>query len=529
MNPYIYNPAYAGVDGHPVMFLLYKQQWTEIPESPQLAYVTYHAPLKGGIGIGGTIFRDSKGPLSSTAIKASGSYLLNIDRKHFVRFGMSLGAGSNQLVLPEDAINDPAFQGESSMYFIGDFGMTYHFGHFNAGFSLPNLFSSEIITENSFSPFKVRPTDNMLFKINFRGHLNHAIAIEPHFIYRFSNVVASQYEFTTLLHLKHVVWVGGTYRQYSGLVGLIGAKFNNRFAIGGAFELGNQNYGNLTGPSYEIHLGIHLGSLIDHKRSHIDHNNSFFRTHSEDLLEKKRLKDEQKTQLAIESLQNDNEVDKQEPKPDRSQEWSLTEPFSRTNAFGGVDTGQRLERTNVAKVKEVIMAFTPPRGVGAAWSLASDLSQLSERTRSGGNKEVGVKWIRSNENGVLEQTIKWEPILDEARADATVVKESPTNIPISPVNTQVTQEVKRGNHILELAVGNHVIGGSFKNFDDAENLSDKLFHQGFREAKVGYVSTRKHYYVVVRSYHSIERARQEQSRIKSSTGLKDVWVLKVNK
>jgi len=572
MNPYVYNPAYVGVDGHPVLFTTYKQQWAKIPDGPQLIYASYHTPLKGGIGIGGAVIQNTLGPLSTTSFKASGSYLVNIDRKHFLRLGMSLGLGTNKLTPPEDAFDggDLTFQGESSMYVIGDFGATYHFGHFNAGVAFTNLFQSGIVSEKSLSPFKVNPTDNVLVKINYRGHINHDFAIEPHIIYRYSTIVPSQYEAATIVHVKHLLWLGGAYRQYAGFVGLAGAKFNNKFAIGAAFELGSQDFGALTGSTFEIQLGIHLGAHKDHERSHIAHHSSFLRTESEKHMEEKRLKDEREAQQAIADLQDSRDPGvSRDPgatvpttntgttSDETPKEWSpIPAPITRTNAAGELETGQRLERTNEAGEQEIVMAFTPSRGTGAAWALAPGASQLLERARPDGTKEVGVKWVRINENGTLEQTIKWEKVVGEAGAAAAlagtnpgtttepdeVPEDDPIDTTVTPVTTPPVQEISyeelassdkhlvvtRGGHFLELPAGNHIIGGVFDDFDQAETESDKLFRRGMRDVKVGYVSARGHYYVVVGSYSSVTQAQKAKGRIKSSYSLKDVWVLKVN-
>ena len=52
MNPYLYNPAYAGVEGHSVFYGLYQQQWSGINGAPTTMHGSFHAPLPGGIGIG---------------------------------------------------------------------------------------------------------------------------------------------------------------------------------------------------------------------------------------------------------------------------------------------------------------------------------------------------------------------------------------------------------------------------------------------------------------------------------------------
>ncbi|MEM9340706.1 MAG: PorP/SprF family type IX secretion system membrane protein [Bacteroidota bacterium] len=175
MNPYIYNPAYAGVEGHAAFFISYRDQWTNIDSAPQLSDLSFHVPLKGGIGLGAAAFNISQGLLNTSAAKVTGSYLLNIDRTHFLRFGMSLGAGINSVDLNElaDGADDPAIAGflDQSTFFLGDVGVTYHFGHFNIGMALPNLFSYSPITQTEISNPEFSPTDNMLIKANYRGIL----------------------------------------------------------------------------------------------------------------------------------------------------------------------------------------------------------------------------------------------------------------------------------------------------------------------------------------------------------------------
>ena len=544
MNPYMYNPAYAGVDGHGVVFAMYKQQWANINDGPALSHATYHVPLKGGIGFGVTAFNESQGSLSTTAGKVSGSYLVNIDRKHFLRFGMSLGMGSHKITLPEDAIGDQAFTGSGTNYLIGDFGVTYHFDHFNVGMSLPNLFASQLVSEAGFSEISVNPLDRMLFKMNYRGHINHEIAIEPHILYRYSNVLPSQYEIATIVHLKHIAWVGGTYRQYSGMVALVGVKIKNKFAAGAAFELGNTSYNNVTGSTFEIHLGMHMGGHKEHKLGHVDHHKTWFQTHSDEMIAKKIAKDRRDSLLA---LQNNKPIVED---PDALDLGQPTTPVVTKPAPLWVANGNTLVRTNEDGTTDQITTTAPPRGTGAAWAIAPISSALPEREGADGTKEVGVKYVRLGENG-MEEVVMWSPIggppvVEDPIIEDPVIKEDPiveTNpnpvvIPIEePVDNRTPDElaksdqhleVKRGNHMLELPAGNHMIGGVYNSYEEAERKSDQLFSKGFRDVKVGYVSAKKQYYIVLKSYPTIERANQDKARIQSGMGMKDVWVMKVN-
>ena len=536
MNPYVYNPAYAGVDGHSVVFAMYKQQWSNIPSGSELAHASFHTPMKGGVGIGVAAFNESLGPLQINAGKVSGSYLVNIDRKHFIRFGMSLGMGSNTKTLDEQALGDIAFNGESTSYLIGDFGATYHFDHFNIGFSMPNLFSSNYISQSGFADFKVKPTDNMLFKMNYRGHINGSLAIEPHVLYRYSSVVPSQFEIATIVHIKHIAWVGGTYRQDARIVGLLGVKVLKKFAVGAAFELGNVDYGKLTGTSFEIHVGMHLGSHhkggTHIKHPHADHHSkTWFITHSDKHLEQDSIRKANRLAKKFEDDQETETIAVPEPiiltddKPEVTT-WDLDNEFiSRTTPDGDIQTGRKLERTLPSGEKEIIVGFPPARNGGSAWAMTPGAQTLEEKINPDGSKEVGVKWVRLGTNGAFESRMIWETVIDDPISDPTPV------LVVQPTDTDLAEqdehhEVTRGSSAVEFPAGIYLVGGSFGDYQVAEEYSDRMFHQGYRDVRVGKVNGRTGWYVVLKKYKTLSSARQGKTRIQRKVN--GVWVLKVN-
>ncbi len=566
MNPYIYNPAYAGVDGHGVIYAMYKNQWAKITDGPTLSHASYHTPLKGGIGIGVSAFNETQGPLTSSGGKVSSSYLINIDRKHFLRVGMSVGMGTNQLVLPEDA-NEGPFVGAGTSFLIGDFGATYHFDHFNIGFSMPNLFSSEVVNpDGSLSTINLKPTERMLFKMNYRGHINHEFAIEPHILYRYSSVLPSQFEIATVVHVKHIAWVGATYRQDAGMVGLLGFKIKQKFAVGAAFELGSPDIGDLTGTSYEIHIGMHMGDHHKggtHKKAHVDHHKSWFLTHSDELVAENDAKERREEELAQrndpDALDLGGTPTIERPKVASPPKWNPNAEIVAVTTAAGVLAGQKLERTGANGEPEVIVGFAPERNGGSAWAMAG-VQSYEERTNADGSKEVAIKWVRIGANGTLEESTVWEPVLTAAAAAAVIAGETEqtpieevieepatieTNTPDSEhiADAELTTdgrsyaeiiasdqhlEVTAGGSPIEFRKGNYLIGGVFDKYTDADEFSQKMFHRGYRDTRVGYVSARGHYYVALKSYSSIALANQDKARIRNTSGLGDVWVLKVN-
>lgn len=568
MNPYIYNPAYAGVEGHTTFFVTYRDQWTNIETAPQLSDFSFHVPLKGGVALGGAAFNITQGLLNTSAAKVSGAYLLNIDKTHFLRFGMSMGVGLNSVNLNElaDAAGDPAIAGfiDQSSFLLGDFGVTYHFGHFNIGASLPNLFSYNPITQTeSISP-EFSPTDNVLFKMNYRGHINDDFAFEPHFIYRYSSVIPHQYEAVFIAHLYHIVWVGASYRQNANIIALAGTKVKEKIGIGFSYELGNASVASQLGPTLEVTLGYHLGT----KKEHAEHVSSFIKSHRLSA-EQRAKKAELERQKQLAALQ----ANRQEEEPSEEDELDIAKPTStfknpnkkesetpteiahdwdhqeehpeliRTNQFGEEERGIRLEKPTVGgEDKNVVISWVP---TDEATELEVADNGHMERELEDGTKEIGIKYEKTNIDGTKEHIIKWDKALDENQAQ--VIQENPgltekQHEQIAKGNPELTEDfrtheelasakdhvtVKRGNHILELPAGNFVIAGAFSEFQHAEDFSDKLFQSGFQDAIVGYSSARGYYYTVVFKSANVEQARARRDVYRKTPQLSNAWVLQV--
>ena len=584
LNPYVYNPAYAGVEGHSVFFALYRQQWLNIQDAPAIANVNFHTPLKGGVGLGIMAFNESIGPLNTTWGKVSTSYLLTVDRDHYLRFGLSIGGGTNSLNLGEiDSPADPAFVNiaEENTFMIGDFGMTYHFDHFNIGVSVPNLVTYDAFSAETMSEIKIAPLDNILFKVNYRGHLGDDIAIEPHVIYRYSDVGEDLIEGTVIFHIKHIIWAGGTYRQDNNFIGLMGVKIAEKFAVGYSYELGNSDISNALGATHEVHIGWHLGT----KKKHASHVSSFIKSHrltAEERARKAELERERKL-AALRDSRPDGEpaVD-----PDALTILPVVEVTEQPDVIRVNEYGER-EKALVANVilsdgPRNVVTWVPEDTPTERWDLSSS-GQYRERTAMDGSKEVALMLTRTV-NGESQEVVKWQgvdydqeipeesappatdigsPVAGAAVAGAVVAgtaveEQSPEVIERSPeefvpqplaeeeddrVDPNLTQDfrtieelaasdepmqVQKGTNLLELAEGNYVIAGSFAVFDNAERYSDRLFQRGFHDAKVGYVSARGYYYVVLFESENVEAAQREKRRIKQRPGYEQTWVLKVN-
>lgn len=631
MNPYVYNPAYVGVEGHAVVFATFKDQWAGIQDAPRVYNASFHVPLKGGMAFGAMAYSKTRGPYEENVGKVSAGYLISIDREHFFRFGMSLGAGTNTIDFNKVEPNDPAVQGlvPNTSFLVGDVGVAYHFDHFNVGISLPKLFNYEnVLTDEGFQ-VTPRPQDNIIFKMNYRGHINDDLAVEPHLIYRYNKFLPNQYEATLIFHLMHIVWVGGSYRQDAGFIGLAGVKLYEKIGIGYAYEYGTPTNASLLGATHEVHVGFHIGT----RKEHAEHVSSFIKSHQKsaeqrakdaELERQRKLQALQQSRLAAQQQTNDDDelslvAGAKQPEVKDPSNWNYEQentPVERVNQFGEHERGIKFDRINENGEKEVVFSWLPPPPPGASeetYEIANPKEEPLIRTKPDGSKEAGIKWIRTIDGTEKETLIIWDEILSEQEADkldhnpsvamsmenAVISIKADTPAPVetpvepeseeevetvepdqTPIEEEVVEtkepeptvtltepevvvetqedpiteeeekgdpdltndfrsteelvksdkplEVKRGSHLLELPAGNYVVAGVFEGFQNAEDLSDELFKKGFHSTKVGYLTARGYYYVVIYQSSNLNDATLEKNKIKSKSGLSDVWVLKVN-
>lgn len=541
MNPYLYNPAYAGVEGHSVFYGLYQQQWSGINGAPTTMHGSFHAPLPGGIGIGFSGYNiEQGGLLSTTAGKASVSYLLTLDLKHNIRFGLSVGGGSQMLDYGDiDDPFDPAFANiaDNSAFGLADFGLTYHAGHFNFGFSIPNLISyDKFIDNDSSNPIRIKPLDNLMLQTYFRGHLSDNIAIEPHLVYRYNNYGTSQLEGTLLLHLFHVIWVSGTYREDMNIVGTAGVKLKGRFGLGYSYETGNLNIMNDLGPSHEIHLGIHLGK----RKPHAKHTSSFINSKRPE----KEEKEEEVDTVVIEKI--DTVIIERTDTIALDKPWQLDDTRGevlKTTENGDQQKAIVVQHTSQDGTIEEAITWVP---ADESWEMIGD--QTKEiRTNPEGNTEIGVQYVKTNKEGQSDSLVIWEPTMSKEAIDSIIdkattkpeIEEQPIEKVIPEIEEVIpeveeiipeVEEVVKGNHLLELPEGVYLIAGVFEIYENANKFSDQLFLEGYHEALVGFVSEKGYYYVVIYRSDNLTQVKSKLLRENKKKDMDEIWIkiLKVN-
>lgn len=269
VNPYYYNPAYAGFEDRPAFYVYRRQQWTEIEGAPVTTGFSFHTIFDERVNFGLNFMSDKRSIFNTTKALVTFGYRASFDDFHYVSFGLSGGVGFNKIDM--DAIDtvDPAMADalDNNMFLEGNAGFNYFNNGFNFGLSLPKIFNSKYLSTEKFAPGEISPLNDALLMTSYKWEITEEkFSIEPYAIYYYSSEHPGQFEAIGLMHFMDVFMLGASYRQDYGVTGFIGLNINDNFKFGYAYEFFNVASVNFSSGSHDIQLALVFGEKKKKKK-----------------------------------------------------------------------------------------------------------------------------------------------------------------------------------------------------------------------------------------------------------------------
>ncbi|MGK7392348.1 MAG: PorP/SprF family type IX secretion system membrane protein [Candidatus Cyclobacteriaceae bacterium M2_1C_046] len=266
INPYLYNPSYAGADAQSSLFVSYRNQWTGFEGAPSVANASFHSPAGKNVGVGINLSNEEKSILQTSSAMLSFSYAIPLGTGSFLRFGISGGGAFSGVDLDEiEDLADPAFSGlmENNLFLIGNAGLSLQIKTFQLGISAPNIFTEKYVTTENFTVGEIEPLEQLVINASNRFYFADGRHIfEPTILYRYSDVLPPQIEAAAVFHFNHTFWAGGSYKQDFGISALAGLKLNQKFGFGYSYSLANSGINEINSPTHEVHVSILLGEKV---------------------------------------------------------------------------------------------------------------------------------------------------------------------------------------------------------------------------------------------------------------------------
>lgn len=469
LNPYLINPSYAGIDGQTALSLVYRKQWMTIDGAPTIANFTLQTPLSPRASFALSVTNDVKGLLNNSGALLTFGYNIPLAEHAFVRFGISGGATFNTIDMDKlEALNgDPALANilESNASLTGNAGISFHIKTFQLGASMPTMFSPSYMSEDAFNITEIEPFRSIVVNASNRFYFaDDKHIFEPYALYRINADLPPQFEFAGILHLNHVVWLGGAYKQDFGISALGGIKLKNTFAIGASYSLQNSGINELNSPSFEVSLNLLLG---------------------------KKRKDAPLYSFV-------NSVKEKEKKPVRP---SASEAIA----------ARRKAEEEARKKREEELAKQRKAEEEAKQRAEAEARRAAEAEAQRQAEEAAAR-AREEE-------------AERARQEELARKNAPAE-PTPPVVDGRHETYKRGTHTSELQTGNFVIVGAFSSQANAQRYARGLVQLGYL-AQYGHLTQKNLWYVYIHRSDDINEARGERDKFRQLRMFKDAWLLTV--
>jgi type IX secretion system PorP/SprF family membrane protein len=270
LNQFLYNPARTGDRGNLHANLIYRKQWTDVVGAPETKAVTLDGSIQDNkAGFGGMVYQDNISFFRKTGGYLSYAYSFNFKEHH--RFSIGIAAGINETsinrsqVRPENE-NEPVLNNfNRGIGFDGSAGINYRFKGLNVGFSMPQLFKTNLsYLNNNDTPLNYQLSRHYLVNASYNITLKKdVLSLEPGAFFRLSEGGQFQVDVNAKLMYKNLVWVGLMYRYNYAVTAGVGFQVHDRISIGYASDFAVNDLSRQAGGTHEVFMGIKFGKSED--------------------------------------------------------------------------------------------------------------------------------------------------------------------------------------------------------------------------------------------------------------------------
>jgi len=261
-NGFLLNPGIAGTETYVPIRLMGRKQWWGIEDSPQTFALSAHTLLKNQkMGLGGFIYNDMFGPVSSTGLQVSYAYHLDITTT--TRLGMGISASAFQykmdtrdFIVLDEGKDDPMLQGGVESTFVPDanFGLYLYHHKFFVALSAMQILQLNINLGDQKSKGMVR---HYFAYTGYKFKLSEEYAIEPSGLIKTTERTQIQADANLKVYYKEDYWGGFSYRHLDAVIIMAGMKYK-KMIFGVSYDYTMSKLKQFTFGSTEIVIGYNL-------------------------------------------------------------------------------------------------------------------------------------------------------------------------------------------------------------------------------------------------------------------------------
>ncbi|MBK9515192.1 MAG: type IX secretion system membrane protein PorP/SprF [Flavobacteriales bacterium] len=267
------NPAYAGSADRVSLKGLTRHQWVGFEGAPTTQTLTIHSPVwHESLGVGGTIMRDSHGPITQYTFMADVAYRIFMGDAKLafgIKGGLNLLQGKYGELSPEVA-GDAVFQQNVNTKLDPQFGfgVMYYSDRYYIGLSTPKLLRTQFFDTDSLA-FISEPGQRPHYFLSggyvFDMGLYHKF--KPTFLVKAVEGAPISFDLSANFLFFEKFWLGAMYRHTDAVGALAQYHLTNDLSVGYAYDYPLSPLRNYSGGSHEIMVGFEFGNKLKGIRS----------------------------------------------------------------------------------------------------------------------------------------------------------------------------------------------------------------------------------------------------------------------
>lgn len=278
VNPYLSNPAFAGLKGNNV-FLLNRSPWNSSQSNPELFMATLDGLNSDGTsGYGAMLYNDKVNILGKTGAMGTYNYRMFLPNNSVLSVGFSAGIEHNRILLNLVKEEIPVELGligakSETTNFDANIGVAYQIKGLNIGIASYQLLNNNAVeVKDEYSD-----RYNYRFSRHFLGTASYRITaksetfyIDPMIQVRAGKALTPQTSISAIGNFKNKIWAGAGYRQNYGIDFLVGALLAKKLTVGYSYGMSTGNIKKNIPTAHELIIGMKLVKSSAHTDSDKD-------------------------------------------------------------------------------------------------------------------------------------------------------------------------------------------------------------------------------------------------------------------
>lgn len=264
LSPYLYNPAYAGVDGYTQLNAVIREQWSGINKAPETKSLSMFGPLRNEkMALGGVVISDKLGAESKNGFQLSYAYHLRL--KNDLSLSLGLSGGLMQYKLDNTVINpydsgDPVFSipGLTDVVPNASFGAHLYTEKFYVSLAVPQLLNSSFSALDDLEGELLGGTlvNHYYLAMGRQYELNSQLDLEPSLLVKMIPQAPIQFELVTKFTYNDMLWCALGYRHDASVLLYLGYDINEQFFVAYGHDFITSGLNNVSSGTNEFKFGM---------------------------------------------------------------------------------------------------------------------------------------------------------------------------------------------------------------------------------------------------------------------------------